>query len=78
MAAGSGPEAIRMIVEVRLDRGLMRQVDHFAVDADTSRWAAMERLIQKGLEAERYHHAIRDDRGADAAGPIARVALTGP
>jgi len=58
MAAGSGPEAIKMMVEVRLDRCLMRQVDHFAVDADTYRAAAMERLIKKGLEAEKYHHAI--------------------
>lgn len=54
MAVDEGTEASRMMVQVRLDRSLMRKVDHYAVDADTYRAEAMERLIKKGLEVERY------------------------
>lgn len=44
----------RMMVQVRLDRGLMKTVDHYSIDTETYRAEAIERLLRRGLEAERY------------------------
>ena len=41
------------VVHVRLDRELVRQVDHLAVDWGLFRGPAMERLLRLGLEALR-------------------------
>ncbi len=51
---GASEESSRMQVSVRIDKDVMRDVDHFSVDSNTYRSEAMERLIKEGLKAIQY------------------------
>ena len=43
----------REMVHVRLSRSLVREIDHLAVDWDTYRNRAVERLLQWAVEQQR-------------------------
>jgi hypothetical protein len=43
----------REMVHVRLSKGLVREIDHLAVDWDTYRNRAVERLLQWAVEQQR-------------------------
>ena len=47
-------DAERIMIQVRLPRTLVRQIDHWAIDRDLNRQQAYEYLLRRGLEAPDY------------------------
>lgn len=40
----------KVLVQLRLDRALMREADHLSIDWDLSRTATVEILLRRGIE----------------------------
>lgn len=54
-------DAERMLVQVRLLKRTVREVDHVAVDVDGYRAEALEYLLRLGLEAHKQKQVAEEE-----------------